>query len=214
MDGNSRARARDLRASGLTIKEVAAAVGVPAGTVYGWVRDIPGPPRELWRPPVRRTKGALHDRKLAEIAECDAWARERVAALSADAFFAAGIALYAGDGSKSDGDLKLVNTNPEIIDFYLRWLRAYFEIDERRLRATLYLHEGLDLAAATEFWSRRTGIPASQFRKPYRAIADGTRRKSKHQMRCLSVSYGSSRLHRQVMGLCRGLLSCARHDPA
>ena len=203
-----RERARGLRAGGLTVADVAAAVGVPKGTVYGWVRDIPGPPRDQWRPPVRRTKGALHDRKLAEIAECDAWARARVAELSDDAFFAAGIALYVGEGSKTDGDLKLVNTNPAIIRFYLAWLRCYFEVDESRLRAYLYLHADLDLDSAIDFWSELTAIPAAQFGKPYRAVADPTRRAARHVNGCLAVAYGSSRVHRQVMGLCRGLLSC------
>jgi len=207
-------KARALRASGLTVADVATELGVPKGTVYGWVRDIPGPPRHLWRSQVRRRKGALSVRKEAEIAECDAWGRARVANLSADAFFAAGVALYAGEGSKTDGNLKLVNTNPAIIAFYMRWLREHFEIDESRLRAYLYLHAGLDLDAAICFWADLTGIPASQFGKPYRAVPDPSRRSAKHTMGCLSVAYGSSRLHRQVMGLCRGLLSSPGIDPA
>ncbi|HVF19281.1 MAG TPA: hypothetical protein VNA14_03450 [Mycobacteriales bacterium] len=206
--------ARALRAAGLTIKEVAASVGVPPGTVYGWVRDIPGPPRSAWRPAVRRTKGALHVRKLAEIAECETWERERVAALSEDAFFAAGIALYAGEGSKTDGSVKFVNTNPAMIAYFLRWLRTFWEVDESRLRASLYLHEDLDLDAAVAYWRELTGIPAEQFTKPYRAVADPTRRTRRHIYGCIAVSYASSRVHREVMGLCRGLLSFPGTDPA
>ncbi|HVE62804.1 MAG TPA: hypothetical protein VNB94_03230 [Mycobacteriales bacterium] len=209
-----REQARALRASGMTIKAIAAALCIPVGTLHPWIRDLPGPPRDLWRPPARLTKGALHDRKLAEIAECDRWGQARMTGLSPDAFLAAGVALYAGEGSKTDGDLKLVNTNPAIIRFYLRWLREHFEIDEARLRAYLYLHEGLDLDAAVSFWVELTNIPADQFGKPYRAVPDATRRSAKHVMGCLAVSYGSSRMHRQVMGLCRGLLSSGEFDPA
>ena len=56
---------------------------------------------------------------------------------------------------------------------FVTWLRHFFDIDESRLRVRLYLHEGLDLDAAT-----RSGAtarhPAEQFRKPYRAVADPT----------------------------------------
>lgn len=209
-----RDEARTLRASGLTVADVAVAVGAPKGTVYGWVRDIPGPPRELWRPAVRRTKGSLHARKLAEIAECEAWARERVAALSDDAFFAAGIALYIGEGHKRDGCVGFTNTNRRVIQWFISWLRTYFEIDESRLRARLYLHQGLDLDAAIHFWSTATGIPAAQFGKPYRAKPDPSIRSTKHPMGCLTINYGCSRTHRRVMALAEGLLSSLPHDPA
>ena len=63
-----------------------------------------------------------------------------------------GIALYAGEGSKSRGSLKFANSDPRMIATYLRWLRRFFDVDESRLRLRLYLHEGLDLEAATRFW--------------------------------------------------------------
>ena len=209
-----REQARTLRASGLTIKDVAVAVGVPAGTVYGWVRDLPGPPRSQWRPGLRRTKGALHERKLAEIAECDAWASWRVGVLSEDAFFAAGIALYAGEGSKRDGEIGFTNTSPDLVVFFLSWLRRHFAVDESRLRVRLYLHADLDLDAAVAFWASRTGIPPAQFVRAYRAPADSTRRTTRHEMGCATVKYGCSRTHRQVMGLVRALISSSPFDPA
>jgi hypothetical protein len=45
-----------------------------------------------------------------------------------------------------------------MIVFFCYWLRRFFEVDESRLRVRLYLHEGLDLAAAIAFWSALTGI--------------------------------------------------------
>src|SRR3712207_8212621 len=45
-------------------------------------------------------------------------------------------------------------------------------------RSHLYLHQGLDLAAAVQQWSTVTGIPPAQFGKPYRAVPDAGDRKS------------------------------------
>ena len=91
--------------------------------------------------------------------------------------------------------------------FFCAWLRQFFDVDERRLRVRVYLHDGLDLDAAEEFWARVTGVPRSQFGKAYRAVADPTLRRTKHEFGCAYVLYSCSRTHRAVMGMVRALLS-------
>ena len=61
-----------------------------------------------------------------------------------------------------------------MIAFFCAWLRRFFVIDESRLRVRVYLHEGLDLEAAERHWADVTGVPRTQFRAPYRAVADPT----------------------------------------
>ena len=85
--------------------------------------------------------------------------------------------------------------------FFCTWLRHFFEIDERRLRVTLYLHEGLDLGAATAYWSEVTGVPEAQFGKPYRAVPDPSIRHAKHVHGCVGIRYSCSATHRSIMGL-------------
>jgi hypothetical protein len=93
------------------------------------------------------------------------------------------------------------NRDPNLIAIFVAWLRRFFDVDESKWRIKLYLHEGLDLESAIAFWSALTGIPPSQFHKPYRALADPTRRKSKHVMGCPGVSYISASMFRRVMGI-------------
>ena len=127
--------------------------------------------------------------------------------LSEDAFLAAGLALYAGEGAKRDGEVKFANTDPAMVRFFCAWLRRFFEIDEARLRIHVYLHDGLDLDGAEGFWSELTGVPRSQFRAPYRAVADPTLRRTKHLQGCVYVRYSCSMTHRRIMGLVRALLT-------
>ena len=87
------------------------------------------------------------------------------------------------------------------------WLRHCYPVDEARLRLALYLHQGLDLAAATAYWSALTGIPEAQLTKPYRAVPDRSIRRAKHVHGCGSVSYSCSATHPGVMGLVRAVLS-------
>jgi len=86
-------------------------------------------------------------------------------------------------------------------------LRRFFDVDESKFRLRLYLHEGLGLDAAKEFWSDLTGIQPGQFYKPYRPAADQTMRKSKHVMGCPSVAYHSAAVFRRVMGMVEALTS-------
>jgi len=58
-----------------------------------------------------------------------------------------------------------------------------------------------------EHWAAVTGIPLSQFRKPYRAVPDSSIRTAKHPMGCASVVYSCSATHREIVGMMAALLS-------
>jgi hypothetical protein len=176
------------------------------------VRDVPFEPGLRARAR-KRGPNKLERAKHAEIEAMLAEGRERVGALSDRDLLIAGAALYAGEGSKTDGRVAFANSDPRMIQLFLCWLRWFFEIEESRLRLRLYLHEGLDLEEAKDFWSALTAIPHAQFSRPYRAVPDPSIRRSKHPMGCPSVVYSCSRTHRAVMGLVGALLSCDVRNP-
>jgi hypothetical protein len=203
---SEREQARRLRATGLPMAEIAARLGVSKSSVSLWARDVAFDPR----PPVtrgrRREPNALQRRKQTEIDRLLAEGRDRVGRLTEREFLLAGVALYAGEGSKRDGAVCFANSNPRMVAFFCAWLRRFYQIDESRLRVRLYLHQGLDLAATTAYWSKVTGIPESQFGTPYRAVADPSIRLTKHVHGCVSIGYSCSATHRSIMGLVGALL--------
>lgn len=199
-------RARALRAQNRTLADIAETLGVSKSSVSIWVRDVPFTPTLKLRGPHRRPHPA-HEAKLRQIEELNRAGQERIGELSDEAFFSAGIALYAGEGSKTDGEVRFVNSDAAMIRFFCAWFRRFFDVDETRLRGRLYLHQGLDLSAAEAFWSAVTRIPTTQFQNAYRAVPDPSIRRNKHEQGCFSVGYACSRTHREVMGLVRALLS-------
>jgi Helix-turn-helix domain len=201
-----REQARRLRASGLPMAEIAARLGVSRSSVSLWVRDVPFEPRPRPTRGRRHAPNALQRRRQAEIDRLLAEGRDRVGRLSEREFLVAGVALYAGEGSKGDGRLRFANSDPRMIVFFCSWLRRFFEINESRLRVHLYLHQGLDLAASIAYWSALTGIPPTQFLKPYRAVPDPSIRQAKHVHGCVSIGYSCSATHRSIMGLVAALL--------
>jgi hypothetical protein len=203
-------QARRLRRTGLPLAEVAARVGVSKRSVSLWVRDV-----AFDAPVVRTVRGrrrqpnVLQRRRQAEIDWLLEEGRVRIGRLSEREFLIAGVALYAGEGSKRDGSVLFANSDPRMVVFFCLWLRRFFRVDESRLRVRLYLHQGLDLAGAIAFWSELTGIPESQFVKPYRAIPDPSIRNAKHVHGCVGVRYSCSATHRSIMGLVAALLGGA-----
>ena len=195
-----------MRAENMTLADIAATLGVSKSSVSVWVRDVPFTPSKRRYGPQRRPHPA-HTAKLRQIEELNELGIQRIGTLGEEAFLAAGVALYAGEGAKGDGKVVFANTDPGMVSFFCAWLRHFFAIDESRLRVHVYLHEGLDLDAAERHWSELTGVPREQFRAPYRAVADPTIRKAKHEYGCVYVRYGCSTTHRTIMGLIRALLS-------
>jgi AcrR family transcriptional regulator len=199
-------QARAMRARNMTLQDIATELGVSKSSVSLWVRDVEFTPSKRRTGPQRRPN-ALHEAKLAQIAALNAEGIARIGVLSDAAFLASGVALYAGEGAKTDGNVVFANTDSRMIAFFCAWLRRFFDIDESRLRARVYLHRGLDLDAAQAHWSDVTGIPLHQFRAPYRAEANPTIRRNKHEFGCAYVAYGCSATHRRIMGLTSALLS-------
>jgi hypothetical protein len=195
-----------LRAQNRTLADIAQTLGVSKSSVSLWVRDVPFTPTFRLRGPHRHPHPA-HEAKLRQIEELNREGRQRIGALSEEALFVAGVALYAGEGSKTDGEVRFSNSDPAMVRLFCVWFRRFFYVDEKRLRGRLYLHEGLDLIATEAFWSALANIPTDQFHKPYRAVPDPSIRRNKHEHGCFSVGYGCSRTHREVMGLVRALLS-------
>ena len=207
-----REQARLLRAEGRTLAEIAARLGVSKSSVSLWVRDVDFEPVPRVTSARRREPNALQRRKQAEIERLVEEGSVRVGQLSEREFLMAGVALYAGEGSKGDGEVRFVNSDPRMVAFFCAWMRYFFEVDESRLRVRLYLHEGLDLAAATAHWSMLTRIPEVQFTKPYRAVPDPSIRHAKHVNGCVSVRYCCTTTHRSIMGLVTTLLDDATRE--
>jgi len=200
-------RARELRARSWTLQEIADELGVSKGSVSVWVRDVDFEPRPRNRGHPAGPHHPMRRRKEAELAAARVDAEQRIGTVSDRDLLVFGAALYLGEGAKTERSaVRMTNTSPDVIRLHLAWLRALFAIDESRLRARLYLHDDLDIDAATNYWSSLTGIPPVQFQRPYRPVrrsgAD-----SKHPMGCLTVIYSCLLTHRRVMALIEAISS-------
>ena len=140
-------QARALRARNRTLADIARTLGLSKSSVSLWVRDVPFTPTLRLRGPHRHPHPA-HEAKLRQIEALNREGKKRLGVLTDEVLFAAGIALYAGEGSKTDGEVRFSNSDPRMVRLFCTWFRHFFSVDETRLRGRLYLHQGLDLSAA------------------------------------------------------------------
>jgi transposase-like protein len=148
------------REEGAPIKEIARRVGVAPSTVSVWVRDIeltPAQERELLR------RNPAYNRQLSGTAVQAANRRaERVVyqeagrrlARRAESCHVAGCMLYWAEGEKDRNSLRFYNSDPEMVRFFVFFLRKYFELqdDEIKITCNLFADHVQRQCEIEQFW--------------------------------------------------------------
>jgi hypothetical protein len=110
-----RERARELRAEGWALQDIADELGVSKSSVSVWVRDVGFVPRPRRRTARARGPSALTLAKQAQIDALMAEGRERIGRLDERDLLIAGTALYAGEGAKTDGAVVFARTHRAVM---------------------------------------------------------------------------------------------------
>jgi len=160
--------ARRLRAEeGLAITDIARRLGVAKSSVSIWVRDIALTPDQH---EVLHGRNALQYRQALSAVVRSAKAKQRrigwqvegrLAAVQGDPMHAAGCMLFWAEGSKSRNIAQLANADPEVIRFFMSFLRQYFEVPDEKLRVACFLFvDHLEKQREIEdFWLDVVGVP-------------------------------------------------------
>lgn len=211
-------KAKDLRKKGFSIKEIRKKLNVSLSSVSVWVRDVRLNKKQLKKLYLNRKTGNLKgsiiaaQNKIKEREEITKMLNEQgrkdIGRLSKRERFIAGIAIYAGEGGKTDRDISFVNSDPKMIKFMINWFKDFCDISNDKLRGSLYIHDDLNENKAKSFWSKLSGIPLSQFTKSYIAKNNENRlRKKKHNYGIFRIKISNAFLHRKIMGWVDGLLN-------
>jgi hypothetical protein len=152
---------------GRSVKEIARLIGVSASSVSRWVRDI-----ELTEEQhaALQERNRLHWRQRLARAAMSAKALERRRAWQREGrrktreenhVFTAGCMLYWAEGSRSRNRLVFTNSDPEMIQFFVGFLRSAFALPAERIRVTcnLFVDHAERQHEIEEFWLEITGLP-------------------------------------------------------
>ncbi|MFI7016220.1 hypothetical protein [Streptomyces sp. NPDC050164] len=170
-----REKARELRRRGWTYDQIQVELGCSKSSISLWVRDLPKPERKRsteeaaaiarrgWEERLRIGEEERRQTKEA--------AKQSIGTLSNRELFLAGVVLYWAEGAKDKGQgrqrrekLQFINSDPNVIRLYLRWLES-MGVERERLRFRVNIHESADVAAAEAFWADLVGADASCFQR-------------------------------------------------
>ena len=167
-----RARARELRATGMAYNDIVRELGVSKSSVSLWVRDMPRMSdeqlRQLKSANSKKFWASEQPRRAIARRATVASAAAEIGALSDREILIAGAVAYWCEGSKSKPHRRqervvFSNSDPRLIRLFLTFLTVA-GTDRADLTCRLYIHENADLEAAERYWQETTGLPADQFR--------------------------------------------------
>jgi len=209
-------KARSLRKSGLSIREIQKRLKVSKSSVSIWVRDIRLTKKQLEKLYLNKKTGNLKGSIIAAMNKIRKRekltkklmqeGKKEVGKLSKRDKFVIGISMYFAEGDKTDKSVVFSNTDSQAIKFMVDWLRKVCKVPEEKFRCNLYIHDNLNEKEAKKFWSDLIKIPLSQFRKSYIVKNNPNRlRKVKHKYGVLRVTVSNVNLHRKIMGWISGV---------
>jgi hypothetical protein len=211
-----RNKAIELRKQGKSMRAIQKQLSVSKSSVSRWVRDVKLSKKQIRDLYISKRTGLLkgsyvasqnkiNNRKKA-VEQLLQYGRKEVGLLSRRDKFIAGIALYFGEGDKTDKSVGFTNGNPHAIVFMIFWLREYCKVKPNKFRANLYIHDNLDEKAAKKYWSGLTSIPIKQFTKSHIVTHNPNRfRKSVLPYGVLRIVVNDISLHRKIMGWISGV---------
>ena len=92
--------------------------------------------------------------------------KKKLANLSKQSLYIAGLMLYLAEGSKQNlYSICLANTDPQIIKFFIWWLETFMDVRRAQMRSQLHLYESMDIAKEKNFWCQKLGLKTTQFYK-------------------------------------------------
>ena len=216
-------KAITLRKKGLSVRNIQKELKVSKSSVSIWTRDVKLTKKQLLRLYKNKLNGRIkgsfinakkqQEERIRKTLELHRIGMQEVGKLSKRDKFIIGIALYSGEGTKSDRNCGFANSDPSLIKFMAYWFREFCKVQESKLRGSLWLHDYLDQVKAEKFWSKLTKIPLKQFQKTY--IVEQKRRnirKNIHEYGVFSIRFTDATIHRKIMGWIKGILNVSWYN--
>lgn len=174
-----KSEARGLRKKGYSIGRISSLLNVSKGTVSLWCRDIILTTQQKEKLRENSIEGGSQGRligaeknkmkKLENIKYYESLGKKEIGAISQRDFLFAGVALYWGEGSKTENSrLAFTNSDPQAILFMYKWFKKIFGVPKRDFMPRIFINEihknRIDNVVA--FWSKLLKLPKEQFGNP------------------------------------------------
>lgn len=168
-----REKAVTLRMQGLSYSAIREKVPVSKSTLSYWLREFPLARERInelrAKSPARieKFRNTMQGKREERLTKVYARIANEINKMSKREIFIAGLFLYWGEGGKTkEYSISLSNTDPQMIIFYLKWLRG-ISVPQEKIKVRLHLYSDMDIGIETQFWEKVTGLKKTHFQKPH-----------------------------------------------
>src|SRR3989344_1238569 len=176
-----KAKVRSLRIKGLSLNQIFSHTNIPKTTIRTWIKDIELSAKQIAilreRVQEKLQEGRIRKQKIQKELKIKNEktlmnkGKNQTKKLTRRELLIAGAALYWGEGFKNRHEHRLgfCNSDPEMIRFYIKWLKNILKVDEKDIIARLTLNESYKdrVKEIEKYWSGITEIPIEQFTKTF-----------------------------------------------
>jgi hypothetical protein len=164
-----------LRRKGVSMGEIAATLGVAKSSVSLWVRDVPLTIHQ-------RTKlnknghsiDAIEKRRSSRMDKTqlqrNVWREQAILEapfLAKNIDWCVGVALYWGEGGKTQQTARISNSDPAVIKTMMYFFRQTCHVPEEKFRGHVHTFAHNNVKKAEEYWSTISSISTKQLFKTY-----------------------------------------------
>ncbi|PIR87829.1 MAG: hypothetical protein COU10_02490 [Candidatus Harrisonbacteria bacterium CG10_big_fil_rev_8_21_14_0_10_45_28] len=215
-----REKAENLREQGYSYKMIANEINVAKSTLSNWFHDKPFSPnkevlRRIQYGPIK-SAAKKHNKKVAEVKALKQKGIQEATNLTERELWALGIGLYIGEGSKSNEQIEITNSDPAVIRAALGWYFQFCNATAEDIVIIIHIYPSNDREEILSFWKKATGLKDQNFGK-----IQIDKRTNKSRIRSNKLPYGTAhirmksngnpekgvRLYRKMRGWMQGALS-------
>lgn len=164
-----RAQAVELRKAGYSYSYIRKKIPVSLGTLAEWLSQIPYQPNAETAENIGKARiAAMMAKRNVRKQNTDSaiqYAKKDIGNMSERDIFMLGLGIYIGEGSKTHDNIRVVNSDPRIIRFAIRWFKDKFAFDDDNFRLRLHLYPDSNIEECLSFWSKELNISQSLFQK-------------------------------------------------
>ena len=151
-----RTKAIELRKRGHSYNYISSVLRVSKSTLSDWLASIPYTPNAETVERIgkaRAASGAVKSKLRREsILLATEEACRELGKMTDRDLFMLGLGLYIGEGSKTAGITRVVNSDPNVVNLMIRWFTQALELPRANLRIRLHLYPDCDEKHSLRYW--------------------------------------------------------------
>ncbi len=160
-----------LRKEGNSLASISLRLSVSKSTLSEWLTGVSFTPnRAMQEKRDENSRRIINrsrvDRALSE-QEALVYAYTQIESIDSRDIFLFGLGIYLGEGSKTGGITRMVNSDPKIIKFSIMWFKKCFGLSDNNFRIRIHMYPDNDEDAVIHFWMKALNLSKKSFQPSY-----------------------------------------------